>query len=37
MTLLVLLLRGDSGKNQRHRLVPLGIVMMILATAVRLC
>ncbi|KAF9488205.1 hypothetical protein BDN71DRAFT_1403590 [Pleurotus eryngii] len=33
MSLLALLLRGDSGKTQRHRLVPLGIVMMILATA----
>ncbi|KAL4255441.1 hypothetical protein AB1N83_012662 [Pleurotus pulmonarius] len=32
LTLLVLLLRGESGKTQRHRLVPLSIVMMIFAT-----
>ena len=36
LTLLVLLLRGESGKTQRHRLVPLSIVMMIFATTVRL-
>ncbi|KAL4255312.1 hypothetical protein AB1N83_013908 [Pleurotus pulmonarius] len=33
LTLIVLILRGESGRTQRRRLVPLGIVMMIIATA----
>lgn len=37
LTFLVLLLRGESGKTQRHRLVPLSILMMIFATTVRFC
>ncbi|KAF4573441.1 hypothetical protein EYR36_007956 [Pleurotus pulmonarius] len=32
LMLLVVLLRKESGKTQRHRLVPLSIVMMIIAT-----
>ncbi|KAL4261801.1 hypothetical protein AB1N83_006450 [Pleurotus pulmonarius] len=33
LTLLVLILRGDGGQTQRRQLVPLGTVMMVIATA----